>query len=118
MINFKQAPISSHSGLPELNADRSFFESLFPPLSDFTEDQRLEFRSDALKIIQRMRREQTSLFNSQPVYTRYTVLQVPSHLPLPLPPASKPNYLPQNFTIPAIVHIRPVCLHNIFICLN
>lgn len=41
---------------PEPNPDRSFFESILPLISNFTEDQQLEFRGEVLSIIKRIRR--------------------------------------------------------------
>lgn len=43
--------------VPEINPDRSFFESLLPSISSFTEDQKLEFRCEILNIIKRMRNQ-------------------------------------------------------------
>ncbi|CAG9814632.1 unnamed protein product [Phaedon cochleariae] len=49
------SPSSLVASAPEPNADRSFFESILPSISNFTEDQKLEFRCEILNIIKRMR---------------------------------------------------------------
>lgn len=48
LIHFMNTP-------KEINPDRLFFESVLPSISDFTEDQKLEFRCEVLNIIKRMR---------------------------------------------------------------
>lgn len=57
LIDFINAPIPSPIVPPvlEINPDRSFFESVLPSISNFTEDQKLEFRCEVLNIIKRMR---------------------------------------------------------------
>lgn len=47
--------------IQELNTDRSFFESILPSISDFTEDQKLDFRCEVLSIIKRMRKPPQSI---------------------------------------------------------
>lgn len=57
LINFMNTPIPypAVNPPPESNPDRSFFESLLPALSGFTEDQKLDFRCEVLNIVKRMR---------------------------------------------------------------
>ncbi|CAH1170790.1 unnamed protein product [Phaedon cochleariae] len=57
-----KAPIPSPTvtAPPEINPDRSFFESLLPSVSAFTEDQKLEFRCEVLNTIKRLRMSQHS----------------------------------------------------------
>ncbi|XP_022181892.1 uncharacterized protein LOC111041787 [Myzus persicae] len=57
--------------VPEINPDRSFFESLLPSISSFTEDQKLEFRCEILNIIKRMR--------NQPAVQQYGYPQINPH---------------------------------------
>jgi len=47
--------------IQELNPDRSFFESILPSISDFTEDQKLDFRCEVLNIIKRMSKPPQSI---------------------------------------------------------
>ncbi|XP_050064634.1 uncharacterized protein LOC126553526 [Aphis gossypii] len=44
LIDFMNTPIPTPTVIQELNPDRSFFESILPSISDFTEDQKLDFR--------------------------------------------------------------------------
>lgn len=50
MLQFLPRPLVS-----ETDPDRSFFESVLQSISNFTEDQKLEFRCEVLHIIKRMR---------------------------------------------------------------
>lgn len=54
LIDFMKTPISA-AAVPERNPDMSFFESILPSISGFTEDQKLEFRCEILNLIKRMR---------------------------------------------------------------
>ncbi|CAL1678899.1 unnamed protein product [Lasius platythorax] len=102
LIDFMKAPIPSQPRTrpeSEPNADRSFFDSLIPAISGFTEDQKLEFRCEILNIIKRMRGQlnaASTSINLQPDYARYTtVFQPPSHAPF-FPSPSNSNYIPQT----------------------
>lgn len=56
LVEFMNTPIPITPAIVlEINPDRSFFESLLPSISSFTEDQKLEFRCEVLNIIKRMR---------------------------------------------------------------
>lgn len=83
LIDFLQAPIPSSNvvAVPEPNADRSFFESILPSISDFTEDQKLEFRCEILNLIKRMRK------SSRPQNYGY-----PPHIPYETPNVTVPTY--------------------------
>ena len=96
LIDFMKAPIPSSTlaAVPEPNPDRSFFESILPSISDFTEDQKLEFRCEILNMIKRMR------MSSRPQNYGYPP-NIPYHTPLnascptyPIPHPS--NCLPTN----------------------
>ena len=92
-------PSSTVTAVPEPNADRSFFESILPFVSGFTEDQKLEFRCEVLSIIRQMRipQQNTSHINLAPQqrYTGYSTYQSsPNLLSSPTPHCS--NYLPQT----------------------
>ena len=96
LIDFMKAPIPSSTvaAVPEPNPDRSFFESILPSISDFTEDQKLEFRCEILNMIKRMR------MSSRPQNYGYPP-NISYHTPLnascptyPIPHSS--NYLPQT----------------------
>lgn len=93
LIDFINAPIPSPIGTPvsEINPDRSFFESVLPSISNFTEDQKLEFRCEVLKIIQRMRNPPvTQNYEYSPNIPYYK----PTHVSGPLYPSPHhSNYL-------------------------
>jgi len=101
LIDFMKAPLPSSTvtAVPEPNADRSFFESILPFVSGFTEDQKLEFRCEVLNIIRRMRipQQNTSHINLPPQqrYTGYSTYQSPPNL-LSSPTPHCSNYLPQT----------------------
>jgi len=58
LVEFMNTPIPTTPPIvPEINPDRSFFESLLPSISSFTKDQKLEFRCEILNIIKRMRNQ-------------------------------------------------------------
>lgn len=40
--------------------DRAFFDSLIPTIKTFTADQKLDFRSEVLNIVRRMKRQSTT----------------------------------------------------------
>lgn len=75
LIDFMNASIPSPIVPPvsEINPDRSFFESVLPSISNFTEDQKIEFRCEVLKIIQRMR--------NPPVTQNYEYSNIPYYKP-------------------------------------
>ncbi|XP_016657241.2 uncharacterized protein LOC100569798 isoform X1 [Acyrthosiphon pisum] len=80
------APIPS-----QIVPDRSFFESILPSISNFTEDQKLEFRCEVLKIIQQMRNPPaTQNYEYSPNVPYYK----PTHVSGPLYPSPHhSNYL-------------------------
>lgn len=49
-------PTPTSPDIQEINPDRSFFESILPSISDFTEDQKLDFRCEVLNLIKRMKK--------------------------------------------------------------
>lgn len=57
LIKFMKTPIPTPPAptIPETNPDRSFFESLLPSICEFTEDQKIDFRSEVLNLVKRMR---------------------------------------------------------------
>ncbi|KOB70669.1 Uncharacterized protein OBRU01_14845 [Operophtera brumata] len=55
--NFPEAT----SSLAVIDEDKSFFDSLLPAVKDFTIDQKLEFRSDIIKLIKNYRKNARSL---------------------------------------------------------
>ncbi|XP_078048306.1 uncharacterized protein LOC144475855 isoform X1 [Augochlora pura] len=63
-------PSQSESDQLEYNADKSFFDSLIPSLSGFSEDQKLEFRIEILNIIKRMRQQNSASSNTSPYRKR------------------------------------------------
>ncbi|GBM94935.1 hypothetical protein AVEN_82889-1 [Araneus ventricosus] len=56
LIQFMKSPVPQPAAAPEPDADRSFVDSILPSIKDFTEDQKLEFRSVVLSIVNRMRK--------------------------------------------------------------
>jgi len=93
LIDFMNAPIPSPIVPPvsETNPDRSFFESVLPSISNFTEDQKLEFRCEVMKIIQRMRNPPAiQNYEHSPNFPHYT----PTHVSGPFYPSPHhSNYL-------------------------
>ncbi|KAF0707593.1 MADF domain-containing protein [Aphis craccivora] len=63
LIDFMNTPIPTPTApvVQELNPDRSFFESILPSISDFSENQKLDFRCEVLNIIKRMRKPPQSI---------------------------------------------------------
>jgi len=54
LIDFMNSLIPSATvptSVPEPKPDRSFFESILPSIKNFTEDQKIEFRSEVLNIL-------------------------------------------------------------------
>lgn len=101
-IEFMKSTIPSPAvtRIPESNSDRSFFESLLPLLNNFTEDQKLEFRSEVLNIIKQIRNQQNTAQTDsslQQGYVRYThqTFQSPLNVPYPSTPQSS-MYFPQT----------------------
>lgn len=87
LIDFMNAPIPSPivPSVPETNPDRSFFESVLPSISNFTEDQKLAFRCEVMNIIQRMRNPPAiQNYEHSPNVPYYT----PTHVSGPLYPSS------------------------------
>ncbi|KAK4884491.1 hypothetical protein RN001_000762 [Aquatica leii] len=62
LIEYMKAliPSTTVTATPEINPDRSCFESILPSVSAFTEDQKLEFRCEVLNTIKRLRMSQHS----------------------------------------------------------
>jgi len=93
LIDFMNAPIPSQivPAVSEINPDRSFFESILPSISNFTEDQKLEFRCEVLRIIQQMRNPPaTQNYEYSPNVPYYK----PTHISGPLYPSPHhSNYL-------------------------
>lgn len=81
LIDFMKAPIPvpSVAAVSEPDPDRSFFESILPSIRQFTEDEKLEFRSEILNLIQRMRTSSSSQTHRYQVNTPY----IPSTLSYP-----------------------------------
>lgn len=91
LIDFINAPIPSSTVPPvsEINPDKSFFESVLPSISNFTEDQKLEFRCEVLNIIKRMRNPPiTQNYGYSPGIPYYKPTHDPSY-----PIAHHSNYL-------------------------
>jgi len=92
LIEFINTLISTTPPIvPKMNSDKSFFESINPSISSFTEDQKLEFRCEILNIIKRMR--------NQPAVQQYGYLPnnphyKPTHGSGPIYPSS--NYFELN----------------------
>lgn len=82
LVDFIQAPIALPPALtPEPNADRAFFESLLPSISSFSEDEKLEFRSEILGIVQRMRqRQQAAVAYTVPLQPSLNMPPILQHL--------------------------------------
>lgn len=111
LVDFIQAPIALPPALtPEPNADRAFFESLLPSISSFSEDEKLEFRSEILGIVQRMRqRQQAAVAYTVPLQPSLnmppypsTSQTYPSHQHFVQAPHSSPSHRPA--TVPTNVH--------------
>lgn len=103
LIEFMNTPTPKTPPIvPEINPDRSFFESILLSISSFTEDQKLEFRCEILNIIKRMR--------SQPAVQQYGYLPNNTHYKpshgfglmsfnyIELNPPSRPNQCPTSNT--------------------
>ncbi|XP_076656101.1 uncharacterized protein LOC143360834 [Halictus rubicundus] len=98
LINFMNAPVPD----PKPNADRSFFESILPSLTGFSEDQKLEFRCQVLNIICRIRQQNAAACSSV-----NTQLNFPQHLPNFQPPLHLTNDSTParfNFHSPTVPH--------------
>lgn len=108
LIDYMNTPIPTPiaPAIQEPNPDRSFFESILPSISDFTEDQKLDFRCEVLNIIKRMRQPPRNIPEyhiSQPftetsaISKHYTQLQTqhPSYTQLPQTRISENIYLKQ-----------------------
>lgn len=108
-------PTPTSPAIQKLNPDRSFFESILPSISDFTEDQKLDFRCEVLNIIKRMRKPSqnipqyhTSLPFTEPsaISKQYaqlqTIQQYPSYTRLPQARPSE-NIYSRKFVPPSII---------------
>lgn len=110
-------PTPTAPAIQELNPDRSFFESILPSISDFTEDQKLDFRCEVLNLIKRIKRikppqnipqyhtslpfTETSAISKQ--YAQFqTVQQHPSFTRLPQARPSE-NIYSKQFVPPSII---------------
>lgn len=108
-------PTPTSPAIQELNPDRLFFESILPSISDFTEDQKLDFRCEVLNIIKRMRKPpqnipqyhtslpftETSAVSKQYAQLQ-TVQQHPLYTRLPQARPSK-NIYSRQFVPPSII---------------
>lgn len=66
---FVNVDVPSSAATPEQNDDRSFFESILPFVSCFTEDQKLDFRCEVMNVIKRIRLAQQNTSEHRAVYS-------------------------------------------------
>lgn len=99
------APVPSPivPSVSEINPDKSFFESVLPSISNFTEDQKLEFRCEVLNIIQRMRNlPATQNYEYSPSVPYYK----PTHVSSPLYPIPHHSNYSNHHQFPIHSHTR------------
>jgi len=89
LIDFMNSLIPSATvptSVPEPKPDRSFFESILPSIKNFTEDQKIEFRSEVLNILRHMRNSvHSSHFTTHNCeYPPNVSYQRPLHLSVPM----------------------------------
>ncbi|GBN86780.1 hypothetical protein AVEN_230289-1 [Araneus ventricosus] len=89
-----KSPVPQPVAAPEPNADRSFFDSILPSIKDFTDDQKLEFRSEVLSIFKRMRKSCLSNNVNFPNTSRHASV---SNLTYAIPNLTQPQF-PRSFT--------------------
>ncbi|GBM94937.1 hypothetical protein AVEN_82891-1 [Araneus ventricosus] len=89
LIQFIKSPVPQPAAAPETNADRSFVDSILPSVKDFTEDQKLEFRSVVLSIVKRMRKSRISNNVNLPNTSRHVSV---SNLTCAIPDLTQPQF--------------------------
>lgn len=131
LIRFMDTPMPT-TAVAEVNPDRAFFDSLLPSISAFTEDEKLEFKTDVLNSIKRIRQarqipateplHQTSpstpiLSRSLPETSTFlpsTIQQSISSTPTLLPPHMSQLYTPRiPRSIPTTSTFIPQTFHDL-----
>lgn len=121
LIDFMTKPMPTPPPVSEPDPDRSFFESVLPSIRKFDEDQKIQFRCEVLKIIQRMRNIHQPNFPShtyppnpylhQSIFPSSQNLRSSQSYPLP-PQSTSTNYLtiipPQTPFPQQMTELRPV----------
>lgn len=107
LIDFLNTPIPEPTiPIPasEPNPDMSFFQSILPSLANFSEDQKLEFRSEVLNIIKRLRSAPPHNYGHQQANIQYNTPAYPT--------SELFNYSSQPISHQQSTHILPT--HNFF----
>lgn len=107
LLDFIQAPIPVATTEP--NVDRAFFESLLPTVCAFSEDEKLEYRSDVLNIVRQIRKRRR---DAQSYSQNYTHQSTPMNPASPLRPPTQPATYSPHVTQPQPNTSRP--LHSSF----
>ena len=88
---------------PPLDGDESFFNSLLPIVRTFTEEQKLEFRTDTLQLIRSIRQHGSvnyQIFQSDEAYNNS--LQQERASQFSQYPYHAPQQLPHDYSHPSI----------------